>query len=385
MLYPETSPTSPVSRDDLAQTMALQQMMFQRGPGALGPDGQVIGALGGQALGGPQGTPFVAGDYDPTGGGEDSMGGGYASQVSGFTPTGRDTSDQSQAAQGRDAAAMAAAAQAAGRDFSSNTQGNAITGPLSGPGFGALSQSATNSPISENAVTTTAVTAPGATQSGQQYSGPNFGTPGKAGVLGDQFDAFAGAAVTPTGGSRTAGIVDPVSGFPSTSFVSDMFDAGKNSFAQGWGGVGNFDPGNAGIVSDIMGQVAGSRGDLADMTSGGGKGGAVSGGGGGRGGGVSDPGNAGLVGDIMGQVSGSVADLGNMGGGFSGFGATGGYSGSADMSNTGGAQGFGGGAVGGFGGGDAGPGGDGSGGSSGSSSDGSSSSGDNSGGSSGVG
>jgi len=369
MLYPEVSPSAPVSRDDLAAILARQQMEFQRGPGALDPNGQVIGSLGGQ--GGSQGTPFVAGDYDPAA--ADPADPAMASptfaepdavSVSPFGGTGRDTSEASQAQAGRDAAAMAAAAQTAGRDFASNTQGNAITGPLSGPGFGSGFGSTFGS-------SQTAQSAPaGYTTATNQAAKGDFGHVGQPGL--------------PAGNFAQGWDIGIPGSVPSS--VSDLFDQGKNAVAQGWGGVGNFDPGNASLVGDIMGQVSGSLADLGAMGGGRG-GGAVAGSAPSGGSGVADPGNAGLVGDIMGQVSGSVADLGNMGGGFSGFGATGGYSGSADMSNTGGAQGFGGGAVGGFGGGGdtSGGGGDTSGGGGGMGGSDGSAGGDNSGGSSGVG
>lgn len=354
MLYPEVAPAAPITREELAHLLAIQN---------------------------------ASGDYDP-GAGEDSAGGGQAVSVSGYGRTGDDTSAQSQASQGRDAAAMAAAAQAAGRDFATDTQGNAITGPLSGPGFGALSTTTANDPISENAVATTAITEPGPTQAGQAYSGPNFGTPGRAGVLGDQFDAFSGGAVTPTG---SPGLPSMVSGFPSTSFVSDLFDTGKNAVAQGWGSVNQANT-DAAISANAIGSIVGNLGFGPGFGFGSGSTAAAAPGGSSSGGRGST--TAGSAVDNTGSSAAGQAAIGSImagvggWGGNTGFSSTGGYEGSASMSNTGGAQGFGGGAVGGFGGGTGSGDGAGSGsggGSGGSSSDGSSSSGDTTGGSSGVG
>jgi len=314
-------------RNAIAALILAQQEAFQRGP------------IGGQDMGQPQGTPFVAGDYDPTGDFNSAAGhiGGVTLGSGGIpgAPGGFNTN-------------APGAVTPSPTESNPNGWNSGATMTAGLPGFGGkggYDPTATFAATVADRFADLPATAPPATPDFDR----TFGTPDRAPVAGfpaatpkDETDlnemdraALAQPSSTPT----FVGTVTP-NGYTQTA-VNEPDQTGTNTPSSDFSAAGFSGPGGFGAFGG--GAATGGFEGSASMSNTGGAQGFSPGGGG-------------------------YGDFGAASPGTGGMGA--------------------GGAVGGFGGGDtSGGGGDtsGGGGSSGSSSDGSSSSGDNSGGSGGVG
>jgi hypothetical protein len=285
-LYPNVSPSAPVTRDDLARIIALQSMQ--------------------------QGTPFVAGDYDPTSG-EDSMGGGQAVSVSGFTGTGRDTSAQSQAAQDRDAAALANAAAGRGPiDAPTGQSTFSTTGvPSFAPGFtGAVAQPGSTAKTSNDAL----------------FESTQPATPTNT-FTNNDLPSFA------PGFTGRTGMVAQDAPAPDNADIIGNIMGGMTGVPAGYSQPAASTPDNADIVGNIVGGMTGVPGGYsqpaAPDNTGGGRTGVVSPG---------SPSNADIIGNIVGGMTGVPGGYSSGGDTSGGGGAVGGFGGGSTSSGESGAD-----------------------------------------------
>jgi hypothetical protein len=342
MMYPETSPSAPVSREELAAILAAQGLSGTQQGDASSVD---IGALFGGSTPNdtapapsPGSTPGMPGAlnapsaaFDPgamttsnasmVSDAEDPDGSGRGfSDVSPFGRTGDDSSDRSQSQQATDRAALA--------ESVANRGGFDITDPAGMPSAGNVT------PGGFNAFAGAVPGAPGAPMT----SGSTFA--GRFGAVNDFPDSFSDRwGGMPTGAPPATTVVTPNTTLPEQVVTAPAITPTGRTPLGSPGRTPGAPPGAPDVVAPGY--------DLGSPAPGG-----------------TDFG--------PGAYGGFTSGSGNTGG----FGA--GYSGSADMGNTQGAAGFtagapgggfdvgagsfsGGGAVGGFGGTDAGPGGDGAG------------------------
>jgi hypothetical protein len=354
MMYPETSPTAPVSREDLAAILAMQGMNagdaaqagFGPGQGSQSMSDMLGGMPGFQGRGDFNGAPPA--NSNPDDNAAVNQGDMVTANASMVAETG------------------AVPASVFGREGDNNSQ-------ASKDARDAIAETMATNALNTMSMSDRNVTAPGwgtGYQPDFSVATPNAG----AIVTGPGIPGFSGSPFSGRGGPDREGFGSIVDYAPNSN-VDDFGnpispDTDRSITAPGWAtgplpegpGAPGWDTGDTGnhAIADMLADALADPGWGGGVVAPGGGGGARSGGGGGgaRSGGAATTGgfnegaaNQGIA-DMMGAA---LADPGWGGGanapGSGGYGpdfaGTGGYSGSGDVGNTSGA----GGAVGGFGGG----------------------------------